>query len=186
MLDLLPDPKPDVEIAHQKEEKEEIEQETETKVKRSKKTSAAEEGEEDDLQSQLINIAKYGLIGTGIAFLVYQIFFNKRKRKKEPDMQELMMMMMYQMMMIQMQHMQKTYNTHETTTLPPEVVTDDGTKFNTDWSKWYDENKDKEFKEFGTSSSKTLNQLHISENWKVRRDLNGKITDVYKVNEYIR
>ena len=72
------------------------------------------------------------------------------------------------------------------TKLPPEVVTDDNTKFSTDWAEWYDENKDKQFTKFGSSSSKTLNKMHIAENWKVRRDLNGKILDVSKTSEYIR
>jgi hypothetical protein len=186
LLDLLPDPEPEVQIAHdseEKEEKEEIEQGPIT-VKRSKKSSDTDD-EDDDLQSQLVTIAKYGLIGTGIAFLLYQIFFNKKRRKKEPDTHELMMVMLTQMMMMQMQQMQKQMNPPEKT-LPPEIATDDGTKFSTDWSDWYEENKDKQIKQFGDSKNKILNQMHIAENWKVRRTLNGEILDVSKTNEYIR
>jgi len=171
LLDLLPDPEP--EIAHDEEKKEEIEQETETKVKRSKKTS-----DEDQDEDELMKWLKYAAIG-GIGIIAFGILLKKtRKRHKEPDMHDLIMLMMYQTMMQNMQQKNQT--------LPPQIVTDDNTKFSTDWSKWYDENKGKEFTKFGTSSSKTLNKLHIAENWKVRRELNGKILDVAKTNEYIR
>lgn len=170
----------DVQIAHdvEKEEKEEIKQNTE--VKRSKKLDVENE---DEGELTLWTLVKYGLIGTGIGFLFYQLFLSKRKKKKEPELQEMMMFMMYQTMMMQMQEMQEKYK-HEK--LPPEIRTNDETSFSTDWSDWYDKNKDKEFTKFAVGKNVTLNKMHVAEHWKVRRDLNGKILDVNKMNEYIR
>lgn len=185
LLDLLPDPEPDIEVAHdieEKEEKEEIEQGP-IKVKRSKKTS----DEDEDDSSKLWQYAKYAAIA-GFAVIIVEIIIARHRRKKTkggPDLQEMMMLMMYQMMMMQMQNMQNQQN-HKETTLPPQVATDDGTSFSTDWSEWFEKNKGKEINKFGTSETRILNKMHVAENWRVRRDLNGKILDVNKTNEYIR
>jgi hypothetical protein len=180
LLDLFHDAKV-IQVAHdvEKEEKEEIKQNTE--IKKSKKLDVEKEDEE---QLTIWTLAKYGLVGTGIAFLFYHLFLSKRRRKKQPDMQEMMMLMMYQTMMMQMQQMQEKYGNNGK--LPPEIRTDDNTSFSTDWSDWYEKNKNKQFKKFGEGKNVTLNKLHVAENWKVRRDMNGKILDVNKTNEYIR
>ena len=186
LLDMLPDPDPPnddnenkIEVAHAAEDaKEEIQQETETqtKVKRSKTKVQDDEGSD-----KFWEIAKYAAVA-GVAVLFIEFIINKRRKKKQPDMSEMMMMLMYQTMMIQMQNMQKKSEN----SLPPQIATDDNTKFSTDWSKWFEENKDKDFVKFGTGKHQTLNKMHVAENWRVRRDLNGKILDVNKVSEYIR
>ena len=174
----------DVQVAHNeseekvKEEKQEIKQGP-IEVKTSKKSK---ESEDNNSEEEVIwKIAKYGLIGTSIVFALYLIS-KHRKRAKEPDMHEMMMFMMYQSMMQNMQHQQ------DRGTLPPQIVTSDNTKFSTDWSDWWEKNKEKEFTKFGStpSDTKILNKMHIAENWKVRRDLTGKILDVNKQSEYIR
>ena len=184
LLDLLPDVEPDmIEVAHdsekEKEEKEEIEQGP-IKVKRSRKTS-----EEEDDDSKFWEYVKYGAIA-GFAVLIVELIIARHRRNRKgkgPDMQEMMMLMMYQTMMVQMQNIQQQNHKES---LPPQIVTDDNTKFNTDWSEWFKENGGKEIKKFGSSKSSVLNKMHVAENWKVRRDLNGKILDVSKTNEYIR
>ncbi len=181
LLDLFHDS--EVQIAHddvKKEEKEEIKQNTE--IKKSKKLDV--ENEDKEIELTVWTLAKYGLLGTGIAFLFYHLFLSKRRKKnKEPDMQEMMTFMMYQTMMMQMQQMQEKYHSEK---LPPEIRTDNATSFSTDWSDWYEKNKNKEFTKFNTGKNVTLNKMHVAENWKVRRDLSGKILDVNKTNEYIR
>jgi len=173
----------EVQIAHDdKEEKEEVKEEIKQgpiEVKHTKKTSK-EEDEDDEVIKKIL---KYGLIGGSLVFLIY--FISKhRKRVKEPDLHDMMMFTLCQTMIQNMQQQQQRG------TLPPQIVTDDNTKFSTDWSDWYEKNKEKEFAKFGStgtgSDAKVMNKMHIAENWKVRRDLNGKILDVGKTNEYIR
>ena len=180
LLDLFG--KEEVQVAHaESEEKEEVKEEIKQgpiEVKHTKKTSK----EEDEDDEAIKKILKYGLIGGSLLFLIY--FIGKyRNRVKEPNMHDMMMFMMCQTLMQNMQGQNKG-------TLPPQIVTDDNTKFSTDWSDWYEKNKEKEFAKFGStgtgSDAKVMNKMHIAENWKVRRDLNGKILDVGKTNEYIR
>ena len=181
LLDLFNDSENEVQVAHEKtEEKEEKEiKQGPVEIKQTK-TKAKDEALADD--NELIwKIAKYGLIGTSIAFALFLIA-KHRKRVDGPSMNDMMMFMMYQSMM---QNMQQQQNKG---TLPPQIVTSDDTKFSTDWSDWWDKNKEREYTKFGSTSSdsKVLNQMHIAENWKVRRNLHGKILDVNKTSEYIR
>lgn len=172
----------EVQVAHdeKKEEKEEISQGP-IEVKTTKKKVSVDD-EDDEVIKKIL---KYGLIGGSLVFLIY--FISKyRKRVKDPDMHDMMMFMMCQTLMQNMQQQQQ----NKGSSLPPQIVTDDNTKFSTDWSDWYEKNKNKEFAKFGStgtgSDAKVMNKMHVAENWKVRRNLNGKILDVNKTNSYIR
>ena len=111
--DILLDLFHDVQVAHdvEKEEKEEIKQGP-VEIKKSKKLDVEQKEGEEEIT--LWTLAKYGLAGTGIAFLFYHLFLSKRRKKhREPDMQEMMTFMMYQTMMMQMQQMQEKYGNNE-------------------------------------------------------------------------
>lgn len=151
---------------------------------------AKEEKEEESAEYKTIefwDIIKYAAVALGGGFVIHKLL----SKQKEPDPNQMLMTMMFLIYQTNMQIMNSLQNrpAQIAAAIPPigPASAVDESKIlsegNRDWIKFFEENKGKIL---DRDELMKIDELGVKENWRVERDMKGKVLNVFKLNEYLR